>query len=87
MIEMAHLTIIAMLGSMGNFIVVLSIAVEKRTHKHGNIFIINLAVADLLVSSNYVSSNYIYMIIVYYTESKPKVKQVIKPLLLMIACT
>lgn len=44
------MTIITVLGAVGNLIVIFSIALEKRVHAHGNIFIINLAVADFLVS-------------------------------------
>ena len=37
-------------GTLGNLLVILSILFDKRTHQHGNIFILNLAVADLIVS-------------------------------------
>ncbi|XP_039272327.1 melatonin receptor type 1C-like isoform X2 [Styela clava] len=50
-LEVIYLTIITVLGTIGNLIVMFSIALEKRVHAHGNIFIINLAIADLIVSA------------------------------------
>jgi len=51
-LELLCLTLISLVGTAGNLLVILSIVVEKRAHKHGNMFIINLAVADLMVSLN-----------------------------------
>ena len=49
--ELVYLSLLALVGSVGNLIVIFSIILEKRIHAHGNIFIVNLAIADLLVSS------------------------------------
>jgi len=44
------LTVISVIGTLGNLLVISSIIYGRRTHKYGNIFLINLAVADLFVS-------------------------------------
>nr|XP_018667208.2 dopamine D2-like receptor isoform X1 [Ciona intestinalis] len=49
-VELIYLTILCVLGSVGNLVVIFSITLENRVHSHGNIFVINLAIADLLVT-------------------------------------
>ncbi|XP_039258950.2 melatonin receptor type 1C-like isoform X2 [Styela clava] len=49
--EFSYILLIIILGLFGNIIVISSIVLEKKIHTSGNIFIINLAVADLLVCS------------------------------------
>jgi len=48
-IEVGYLSIITLLGVMGNIVVIASILLEKKLHKQANIFIVNLALADFLV--------------------------------------
>ena len=48
--EVFILMLMVGLGVLGNLLVILSIVIVGRTYKNGNIFIINLAIADLLVS-------------------------------------
>lgn len=52
-VEMVYLIVLMVVGSLGNLLVISSIIHEKRVNKSGNIFIINLAVADLFVSLLY----------------------------------
>ena len=52
-VEMVYLIALMVVGSLGNLLVISSIIHEKRVNKSGNIFIINLAVADLFVSLLY----------------------------------
>jgi len=47
--EVLYLTLIVVLGTIGNLTVIFSIVLERRVHMNGNIFVINLAIADLLV--------------------------------------
>ena len=54
-IEMVYLIVLMVVGSLGNLLVISSIIHEKRVNKSGNIFIINLAVADLFVSLHIIS--------------------------------
>nr|CAB3254766.1 5-hydroxytryptamine receptor-like [Phallusia mammillata] len=49
-IEVFFLALIAIVGTFGNLILILSIVILKRVHKNGNIFLVNLAAADMLVS-------------------------------------
>jgi len=46
-----YLTILTVVGTFGNLLVILSIIYAGRVNKNGNIFIINLAIADLIVSA------------------------------------
>ena len=48
-VEVVFLTILSLVGSFGNLLVIFSIINDKRVQQHGNIFIINLAVADFMV--------------------------------------
>ena len=48
--EVSYLLIVSVFGTVGNLLVIASVVYKKRLHKHGNIFIVNLAVADLIVS-------------------------------------
>ena len=48
--EVIYLLFVSVFGSIGNLLVISSIIYKRRLHKHGNIFIVNLAVADLIVS-------------------------------------
>ena len=48
--EVIYLIFISVFGSSGNLLVILSVLFKKRLYKHGNIFIVNLAVADFYVS-------------------------------------
>ncbi|XP_078491982.1 melatonin receptor type 1B-like isoform X1 [Ciona intestinalis] len=50
-IEIVYLVCIILLGTLGNLLVICSIKSANRTHVSGNIFIVNLAVADLLVTA------------------------------------
>ena len=52
-VELVYLIVLMVVGSLGNLLVISSIIHEKRVNKSGNIFIINLAVADLFVSLLY----------------------------------
>ena len=45
-----YLTILTVVGTFGNLLVILSIIYTGRVNKNGNIFIINLAIADFVVS-------------------------------------
>lgn len=49
-VELVFLFALAVVGTLGNLLVILSIAVEKKAHKFGNMFIINLAIADVMVN-------------------------------------
>ena len=55
--EVIFLVIFILCGTLGNLLVIASVIYEKRVHKKGNIFVINLAVADLVVSK-YVVEKY-----------------------------
>ena len=48
-VEVVFLFIATLVGTSGNLLVIFSIIYDKRVHRHGNVFIINLAVADLIV--------------------------------------
>ena len=48
--EVVYLVLLTLLGIFGNLLVIFSILLEKKLHKHANIFIANLAFADFLVS-------------------------------------
>ena len=48
--ELIVLFLICIFGVFGNTLVIAALATEKNIFKSGNVFIINLAVADLLVS-------------------------------------
>ncbi|XP_078491980.1 melatonin receptor type 1B-like isoform X1 [Ciona intestinalis] len=48
-VEMVYLVIVMTVGSIGNMLVIAAIVIRKKVHVYGNIFIINLAVADLMV--------------------------------------
>ena len=48
--EIVYLCFVILTGTCGNLLVILSITHARRLYKHGNIFIVNLAVADLIVS-------------------------------------
>lgn len=48
--EIIYLVFISVFGSVGNLLVVSSILFKKRLYKHGNIFIVNLALTDFIVS-------------------------------------
>jgi len=45
-----YLTILTVVGTFGNLLVILSIVYAGRVNKNGNIIIINLAIADFVVS-------------------------------------
>jgi len=49
-IDILYLTIVSVIGTFGNLTVILSIIHGRRLTKNGNIFIINLAIADFIVS-------------------------------------
>ncbi|CAK8693989.1 unnamed protein product [Clavelina lepadiformis] len=51
--EVVYLTIVTVVGTFGNILVICSIVFENRVHKNGNAFIINLAAADLIVTGIY----------------------------------
>uniref|UniRef100_H2YXV0 G-protein coupled receptors family 1 profile domain-containing protein n=1 Tax=Ciona savignyi TaxID=51511 RepID=H2YXV0_CIOSA len=48
-IEIIFLIIVISVGSIGNILVISAIVYIKKVYSYGNIFIINLAVADLMV--------------------------------------
>ena len=48
--EVVCVLIIALFGTLGNLLVIFSVIFDGRVNQHGNIFAINLAVADLFVS-------------------------------------
>nr|CAB3254792.1 5-hydroxytryptamine receptor-like [Phallusia mammillata] len=52
-LEVVYLSFITVIGTIGNLLVIFSIIYAKRVHKSGNLFIINLAVADLIVTGFY----------------------------------
>ena len=45
------LLVIGIVGSLGNLTVIFSIILMKKVYQQGNIFVINLAIADLMVSN------------------------------------
>ena len=49
-VEVVFLCVVILVGTFGNLLVICSIIYDQRLLKHGNVFIINLAVADLIVS-------------------------------------
>ncbi|XP_039258951.2 melatonin receptor type 1C-like [Styela clava] len=49
--EFAYIVSIIALGSLGNLVVIFSIILDKKVHSGGNIFIINLAIADFFICS------------------------------------
>nr|XP_026689841.1 melatonin receptor type 1B-A-like isoform X2 [Ciona intestinalis] len=62
-VEAVYMTLLVVIGTIGNLMVIFSIMLEKRIHKNGNIFIINLAVADIFVTGFFlptVLANVIY---------------------------
>jgi len=50
-LDALYLSILIIVGTSGNLLVICSIIYVKRTNQNGNIFIINLALADLIVST------------------------------------
>ena len=48
--EIVFLSTIVVLGVFGNLLVIFSIVLAGKISKQGNVFIINLAIADFLVS-------------------------------------
>ena len=48
-VDVIFLMLLALVGTCGNLLVIFSIIYDKRVHHHGNVFIINVAVADFLV--------------------------------------
>ena len=48
--EIVYLCFVIVTGTCGNLLVIMSITHARRLYKHGNVFIVNLAVADLIVS-------------------------------------
>ena len=48
--ELIYLLILILVGVFGNLLVILSIINAGKLYKHGNVFIVNLAIVDLLVS-------------------------------------
>ena len=48
--EVTYLSIITIFGVLGNLLVISSIIFENKLYKKGNIFIVNLAMADFLVN-------------------------------------
>ena len=58
-VEVAYLTVLTVLGVLGNIMLIFSVLFEKKLHKNANIFIVNLAFADFLVSCfSFVSTFY-----------------------------
>lgn len=49
-VDVVYLILVALTGVFGNLLVICSIIHGKKTFRNGNVFIINLAVADLVVS-------------------------------------
>ena len=54
-IEVFYLLLISIVGTFGNVLVIVSIVLENRTYRFGNVFIINLAFADFVVSIKIIS--------------------------------
>jgi len=52
--EIFYLTFVAILGTFGNIIVICSINHAKRLYKHGNVFVVNLAIVDLVLTGFYI---------------------------------
>jgi len=48
-VNVIFLSIVALVGLFGNLLVISSIVYDKKVHHYGNVFIINLAVADVIV--------------------------------------
>jgi len=48
-VEILYLTIVSLIGTLGNCLVIFSIIYGRAVNKNGNIFLINLAISDLLV--------------------------------------
>nr|CAB3254747.1 5-hydroxytryptamine receptor-like [Phallusia mammillata] len=49
-VDAIFLVILTVVGTVGNFLVIFSIICARRVNKNGNVFIINLALADLIVT-------------------------------------
>ncbi|XP_076802965.1 melatonin receptor type 1A-like [Clavelina lepadiformis] len=54
--EVIYLLLLCIGGSLGNLLVIVSIIFEKKVTEQGNIFIINLAVADFYITAVFVPS-------------------------------
>lgn len=50
-VELIYLLLVTFCGSVGNIVVILSLSVFGNILQNGNLFTLNLAVADLIVSS------------------------------------
>jgi len=48
-VDEIFLSALALVGVCGNLLVISSIVYDKKIHYYGNVFIINLAVADMMV--------------------------------------
>ncbi|XP_076802967.1 melatonin receptor type 1C-like [Clavelina lepadiformis] len=49
-VEVVYLSLLAVVGTLGNLLVISSIVHARRVNEHGNVFVINLAIADILVN-------------------------------------
>ena len=49
-VDTVFLCLLVLVGTFGNVLVVCSINYAGRLYKHGNVFVVNLAISDLAVS-------------------------------------
>ena len=48
--QLVYLILVIVVGVFGNLLVIFSINYARRLYKHGNVFVVNLAIVDLMVS-------------------------------------
>ena len=48
--QLVYLVVVIVVGVFGNLLVISSINYARRLYKHGNVFVVNLAIVDLMVS-------------------------------------
>lgn len=66
-VDVIFLILFTLIGTAGNLLIISSIINESRAFKHGNLFIINLALADLIVSEKFLNlSNFFKIKVVLY---------------------
>lgn len=53
MVEIIYLLTVVVVGTLGNILVICSILHANRLYKHGNVFVVNLAIVDLVVTGLY----------------------------------
>jgi len=51
--QLAYLVLVIVVGVFGNLLVISSINYARRLYKHGNVFVVNLAIVDLMLTGVY----------------------------------